>query len=48
MTEAELATVEAQLGVTLPDHYRCFLLDYPQSLSCRDFPGEKPSHPNSW
>jgi hypothetical protein len=32
MTEAEIATAEAALEVTLPDHYRRFLLNYPQSL----------------
>jgi hypothetical protein len=32
MTEADLASVEIQLGVTLPEHYRRFMLEYPQTL----------------
>lgn len=32
MTEAEITTLESQLGVTLPEHYRRFLLEYPQIL----------------
>ncbi len=32
MTETEVATVETELAVGLPSHYRKFLLNYPQSL----------------
>jgi SMI1 / KNR4 family (SUKH-1) len=32
MTEADVAALEGSLGVVLPDHYRRFLLNYPQPL----------------
>jgi SMI1-KNR4 cell-wall len=32
MTEAEVATVETELGVVLHQHYRRFLMEYPQIL----------------
>jgi len=32
MTEAEVAAVESALKLVLPDHYRRFLLGYPQAL----------------
>jgi hypothetical protein len=32
MTESDIATIESRLGLTIPKHYRDFLLDYPQVL----------------
>src|SRR5437016_1018735 len=32
MTEADIVTVETRLGLTLPEHYRRFLMEYPQTL----------------
>jgi SMI1 / KNR4 family (SUKH-1) len=32
MTEADVARIESELGVTLPAHYREFVLAYPRSL----------------
>ena len=32
MTEADLARIEAELGLRLPGHYRAFVLDYPPGL----------------
>jgi hypothetical protein len=32
MTEADVARIESELGVSLPAHYRAFVRAYPQSL----------------
>lgn len=32
MTESELDRIEEALGLTLPDHYRAFMADYPRWL----------------
>ena len=37
MTEADLARVESELGVSLPAHYREFMLNYPADFLAASF-----------
>jgi hypothetical protein len=46
MTEADLANLEAALGVTLPAFYRQFMLDYPADLLTATYgPDGQPGEP---
>ena len=46
MTEADLARVESELGVSLPAHYREFMLNYPADFLAASFgPEGEPGEP---
>jgi len=46
MTEADLAGIESALGVTFPDYYREFMLEYPADLlAARYGPDGEPGEP---